>query len=142
MTTEKPPVGYEDDLSAYGPVVFDGVCGKPIGWGFKIVRRLGGERFKSLAKHGDLVCIEFGVWCLVTKKLTPVEAVAEYGKVTKLEVGKFGGFRFVMYGDTKFRNKWLDPRGVEALVLNLAESGVVVTAPSPPPRPRKKKDRP
>lgn len=141
MSTEKP-VGYENDLSSYGPVLFDGFCSKPIGWGFKIVRRLEDERFKSLAKYGDLTCIEFGVWCLVTKMLTPVEAAIEYGKVTKLEVGKFGGFRFVVYGDTRFMNKRLDPRSAELLASNLAESGVVITAPSAPPRPRKKKDRP
>jgi hypothetical protein len=30
------PVGFEDALSPFGPCIFDGYCGEPIAWGYKI----------------------------------------------------------------------------------------------------------
>jgi hypothetical protein len=103
------PPGFEDVLSSYGPVLIDMDCGEPIAWGFKIHKYLGPERFESLRKFGHLQCIVMGEWALVTKWLTPDEARAKYGEVTRIETGPQGGFRSVTYGMRTFMNRRMRP---------------------------------
>jgi hypothetical protein len=110
------PVGYEDDLSDYGPQVTDGYCGKTIGWGFGIIRYLPQNSFSELGKFGSLECIQGSNleshWFVITDWLTPEEAIGEYGPVRELVLGPQKGFRSVTYGEKKFVNKRLDPRAV------------------------------
>ena len=106
----KVPKGYEDELSGYGPVLFDGWCGEPIAWGFAIQRYLGKERFDELGKFGELECVQMGKWVLVTRWLTGKEAHAKYGSTKNLEEGPRGGFRSVTYGETKFISKHMRPK--------------------------------
>jgi len=86
------PAGFEDALSSYDVVFHDSWCGEPLAWGFKILGRLGTNRFDSLRRFGELERVEMGRWVLVTKRLTPDDARAKYGEVTKLELGPQGGF--------------------------------------------------
>lgn len=102
----KIPEGYEDSLSNYGPVIFDGYCGEPIMWGFEIRRRLGDERFGKLYDYGSLECI-YPTWYLVTKKITRKEAIKKYGKVTNEEFGPRGGWKSVTLGEKKFMSREL-----------------------------------
>ena len=104
------PEGYEEVLSEHGPVVFDGGCGEPVAWGFLLLCRIGEKRFDALASFGKLVCLSFGRWALVTKELTPKEAEAKYGSVSRLELGPRGGFRSATYGEKSFLSRRLDPR--------------------------------
>lgn len=93
----------------YGPCIVDGYCGEPIGWGFKLMRRLGPDRWSQAQNYGELVFGGEGSWLLVTKWLTPTEAIQKYGDVTDVERGPRGGFRSVAYGDKRFLSKRLDP---------------------------------
>lgn len=108
----KPPEGCEAVLSEYSPVVFDGICGKPVGWGFRLLSRLGEDRFNALAAFGKLECLGGwpSKWVLVVKELTPEQAKIEYGSITHVELGPRGGFRSVTFGETRFCTRRLDPR--------------------------------
>lgn len=110
MSIELPPEGFEADLGPFGPVLFDSSCGEPIAWGFAIRRRLGEKRFTSLRQYGDLECIWTGEWVLITKWLTPEEAIVRYGAMGTVERGPRGGFRSVAYGGRRFLSRRLEPR--------------------------------
>ena len=114
------PLGYEDDLSDYGPQITDGYCGKTTGWGFAILQHLEEERFNALGRAGSLECVQGehleSHWYLITDWLTPEEAVQEYGPVKELVLGPMKGFRSVTYGEKKFASKRLDPRGAGVTV--------------------------
>lgn len=106
----KKPAGYENDLSDFGIVIYDGWCGEPIAWGFKIIRHLGEERFQNLWKYGRLECVGgSGQWVVVTKTLTREEAVKKYGEITNEEFGPRGGWKSVTFGDKKFISDILRP---------------------------------
>jgi hypothetical protein len=111
--TPKLPEGCEPYLGRFGPVIYDAGCGKPIAWGFPIVRRVNDpEKWGAIARHGTLECIGAlrPEWVLVTRYLSPAEAAVEYGEVTALDLGPRGGFRSVTYGATRFYSKLMDPR--------------------------------
>jgi hypothetical protein len=94
----------------YAPCIFDSACGEPVGWGFKLLRELSRERWSEAQHYGELVFGgAIGSWVLVTKWLTPAEAIEKYGDVTDIERGPRGGFRSVVYGDKRFLSKRLDP---------------------------------
>ena len=100
------PVGYESDLSDFRSCVFDGWCGEPVGWGFKILHRIGEERFAALRRFGDLECLHSEhlqpKWYLVTRWLTRDEAQRKYGEITAEEFGPRGGWKSVTFGTKKF----------------------------------------
>jgi hypothetical protein len=52
---------------------------------------------------------ELGKWLLITKWLTLAEAVERYGEIVEVVRGPRGGFRSVVFGETRFLNKRLDP---------------------------------
>lgn len=81
-----------------GEVLRDGWCGKPIAWA-KVGDPVIGREW---TQHG---------WTAVTDRLSPAEAVREYGPITELVVGRNGGFESVTYGETKFICRFVDPRG-------------------------------
>lgn len=113
------PEGYsEKELGPYEPIVCDSLCEEDIGWGFSIRAHLSEERFNGLRAHGELWCCpgKFGVgaWHLITKWLTVEEAIAKYGKVTHIETGPRGGFKYVVYGETRFISPRLDPMRAKA----------------------------
>jgi hypothetical protein len=94
----------------YGPCLRDGASGEPIGWGHRIQRHLGEEKWAEAGKYGDLVFGgELGIWLLITKWLAPTEAIEKYGEVTEVERGPRGGFKSVIYGQTRFLSRRLDP---------------------------------
>jgi len=112
------PIGFENDLGDFGPVLFDGICGEPIAWGFKILRRLGEQRFKELSLimstggggietggHGEMNLS----WFAIVKYLSPNEAIIHYGEISALFTGPKGGFRRVTYGQKTFCCKELNP---------------------------------
>ena len=100
------PEGYENSLGLYGPQIFDSFCGEPIGWGFKILERLGDDKFNKLRTFGSLECI-YPSWFLITKHLTREDAIEKYGSITAEERGPRGGFRSDTYGTKRFANKLL-----------------------------------
>ena len=108
----QPPAGYENDLAPYAPCLFDSACGEPVAWGFKILRRLGDDRFNALAQFGKLEC-SYPHWFLIVKELTREEAVAKYGAISAEEFGPRGGWKSITFGDKKFLSKRLkvDPSG-------------------------------
>ena len=95
------PLGYETELGPYGPCIFDGWCGETIAWGFRIVSRLGDDRFNALMGHGSVECVG-GDWFLIVRKLTRSEAAGKLGDVTDEEFGPRGGWKSVTFGETKF----------------------------------------
>ena len=104
------PTEYENDLSNFGAVIYDGGSGGPIAWGFKIVRHLGEERFQALWKYGRLECVgSSGQWVVVTKYITREEANEKYGEITNEEFGPRGGWRSVTFGDKTFISDILRP---------------------------------
>jgi hypothetical protein len=108
MNIQKP-IGYEKDLSPYDEVVYDGYCGEPVGWGFRIRRHLGQERFEQLRNFGRLEYLGPHDWVLVTHTLSRVEAEMKYGPITEEERGAGGGFRSITFGTTKFIADYLRP---------------------------------
>jgi hypothetical protein len=106
MVEPKPPKEFEDCLGPFGPQLFDGWCGEPIGWGFKITKHVGEERWGKLGEHGSLECA-YPSWFLITKKLTREEAIEKYGPVTDEELGPRGGWKNVTFGEKKFGSRWL-----------------------------------
>lgn len=95
-----------DYLSPYKAQIFDSWSGEPIGWGYRITRRIGDEKFGELDLFGGLECI-YPDWYLIRKYLTRKEAIEKYGKVTDEEYGPRGGWRSVTFGKTKFISKHL-----------------------------------
>lgn len=107
----KKPEGFEEYLSEYTTVAYDSYCGEPITEGFFIVRHMPEEKFNQLYNLGDVEYIT-NQWALITKKLTPQEAVKKYGDVKAIGVGPRGGFKTVTYGEETFIVRQLDPRKV------------------------------
>jgi hypothetical protein len=104
----KKPKGFENDLSNYGPQLFDSHCSKPVMWGFEILNHLGEERWAELRNFGEMEC-SYPNWFLITKKLTREEAVKLYGEITNEEYGPKGGWKSVTFGKEKFISKVLKP---------------------------------
>lgn len=105
------PSGFENYLSEFEPIMYDGWCGEPVAWGFKIVRRLGEDLFRELSKHGQLECIDrlTSSWALITRTLSREEAVIRYGEVTDEVFGPRGGWKSTTFGNKKFISKFLKP---------------------------------
>ncbi len=110
------PKGFELDLGEYGPQVYDGSCGEPIGWGFSILHYLGQEKWDELSRYGSLECLNGehleSHWYLITKHLTKTDAIKKYGEITSEERGPRGGYRSVSYGEKKFISRQLDPLNI------------------------------
>lgn len=104
MNKVNKPKGYEEYLSDYGEMIFDGWCGKCIGWGFKLIAHLAEDKFEKLRAMYELECI-YPSWFLVMKWLSKKEAEKKYGKITNIERGPRGGFKSVTFGKTRFISK-------------------------------------
>lgn len=86
------------------PVLFDSWSGEPIAW-----QRIGDPILgEAWGRDGPIP---------YTRQLTPPEAVALYGDVTKLVVGVAGGFQMAVYGETSFTAGNLDPRKFPGLTV-------------------------
>lgn len=96
-------------FSEYGPVAYDGGCGKCIGWGYTPLKHLGEKIWNEADKYGDWICFRVGNWSLITRWLTPQEAIQLCGKITDIESGPQGGFKSVTYGKQKFVSSNLSP---------------------------------
>ena len=105
-TSTRPdkPQGYEEDLSDYGIVAFDGFNRLPIAWGFKILNRLGDSKFEALKSFGDVVCF-YPEWALVINYFTTEMAVKIFGDKTNIDRGSRGGFKSITFGEMKFISK-------------------------------------
>jgi hypothetical protein len=110
MGNQKKPIGYENDLAEFAPVIFDGYSGEAIGWGFRLTSHLGNDKFDLLRKFGCMECL-YPTWYLVTKTLSREEAIIKYGEITAEEFGPRGGWKSVTFGNTKFISKYLKPTG-------------------------------
>ena len=97
---------FGSDISGYGPQLYDSYCGEPIGWGYKILRHLGDEKFKEIGQYGKLDCA-YPSWFVITHYLNREEAIEKYGNVTGEERGPRGGFQNITFGDKKFCRKEL-----------------------------------
>lgn len=108
---QQKPLGFENYLSEFGHVLFDGWSDEPVAWGFKITKYLGEELFRELGKHGQLECIDgsSSSWALITKTLSRKEAVAQYGEITDEVFGPRGGWKSTTFGEKKFVSKFLRP---------------------------------
>ncbi len=109
---EQQPSGFEQYLSKFGPVLYDGYCGEPVAWGFKIVARMDEILFRELGKYGQLECIEYGFdtkWALITKTLSREEAIEKYGPITNEVFGPRGGWKSTDFGSKQFISKYLKP---------------------------------
>lgn len=112
------PEGFEYYLGDYGIQLRDSYCGEPIGWGFKMVERMGEEKFRALEQFGTLHCDHqyYSSWVLITDWLTPEEAIKQYGPIVNLTTGPLGGFLQVTYGKKTFISEKLDPRKAGIIV--------------------------
>jgi len=94
-------------MGSFAPQLFDGTCGEPIGWGYKILEYLGDENRHEIQKYGILHCC-YPNWYLITKKISREEAEKTYGKITNEEFGPRGGWRSATFGDKTFSSKFLE----------------------------------
>ena len=106
------PVDLRDALGGYGPQLHDGTCGETTGWGYRIIQHLGEDRFRSLGAYGELAC-SYPSWFLITKRLTPQDAIIQYGAITEIGEGPQGGFKRVTFGEKKFTWRGIDVRQTE-----------------------------
>lgn len=107
----KPPAEFAEVLGTYATLVIDKGCREPIGWGFRILRKLEDPEAEAMKRIGDIDWLgpdEFG---LIVRWLSEEEAEAKYGKRGDVEFGPKGGFRQVMYGDKAFNHRKMKPRG-------------------------------
>jgi len=110
MNKREKPEGYDDALSDYKACLFDSWCGKPVAWGFEILKRISDKRFAALGDYGSLEC-SYPTWFLIVRRLTRVEAVTLYGPVSAEGFGPRGGWKSVTFGTTKFISRSLrEPR--------------------------------
>jgi len=93
--------GFEDALGPYEVQSYDAYSGEPVAWGFKIIKRLGEDRFNELREKAELECV-YPDWFVVSKKLTREEAIQLYGPVTHEEFGPRGGWKYIEFGDKRF----------------------------------------
>ena len=108
MNYQKPKA-FEKELSVYEAVLFDGWCGEPVAWGFKIRCYLGNDRFDELRNYGNLEYCDINVWALVIKTLTRKKAIEKYGSITDETFGPRGGWKSTTFGENKFVSKFLKP---------------------------------
>lgn len=109
MTEYEKSEGFEKELGAYGAVMFDPYCGEPVGWGFRLLRHMGEERFNKLQDFGELECL-YPDWYLVVKKISREQAIELYGEITAEEFGPRGGWRSITFGSKKFGSTYLKPQ--------------------------------
>lgn len=109
MMEHEKPEGFGMELGAYDAVIFDGYCGEPVGWGFRLLRHIGEERFNELRKFGELECL-YPDWYLVVKKLSREQAIELYGEITAEEFGPRGGWKSTTFGIKKFGSTYLRPQ--------------------------------
>jgi hypothetical protein len=71
------------------------------------LKHLGDEKWSEISKYGGLECNHGypSTWYLITKNLTPQEAIEKYGKPTEYITGPKGGFRSITFGKKKFMSK-------------------------------------
>lgn len=111
MEQPTKPLGFENYLSEYGAVLFDGYCGQPVAWGFKILTYLGEELFRELGKYGTLKCIDGfkSSWALIVGTLSRDEAIEKYGPINNEVFGPRGGWKSTTFGDKTFISDYLRP---------------------------------
>ena len=134
ISEKKQPIPKElyQYLSRYGPQIYDAWSGEPIGWGFKIIKRmpLKTKEFGMLQTYGDVEHIHFDPtavenpsheiclgslernFFIIDKWLTIDEAIEKYGPIIDEWRGPFeDDFRSITFGNTTFMSKHLDPLG-------------------------------
>jgi hypothetical protein len=100
-------------LGFYGVVGIDGCCGKPLAYGFPIIRKMEPDFFEYTRQCcAEMIYLGYNNWCAATVVIKPKEAELLYGKVSQITVGPRGGFKTVTYGNTKFISKQVNPIGV------------------------------
>lgn len=102
------PTEFEDVLSSYQSIAYDGYCGEPVAWGYKIIRYIGPERFDELRRIANLEY--FGEWCVVVRTLTREEATRLYDEIPSEEFGLKSGWRSTTFGDKRFVSKYHRPQ--------------------------------
>jgi hypothetical protein len=99
MNEVPKPAGYEEHLGGFQVITYDGGCGEPVSWGWRILNHLGPQLFSRIDKeYGEAT----NSWYAVARRLTFDEAVRKYGPVTKLVTGPRGGFKSVTLGEKLF----------------------------------------
>ena len=114
----KAPPGYGEVLSpVFETLLLDKGCREPIGWGFRILKKVEDEALNdALKKHGDIEFLHGAVdatdaqFGLIVRWLTEEEAAIKYGKRGPVEFGPRGGFKQVLYGDKAFNHRKMRPR--------------------------------
>lgn len=117
LLAPKAPPGYGEVLSpVFEMLLTDKGCREPIGWGFRILKKIEDEALnEALKKHGDIEFLhgaadatdaQFG---LIVRWLSEEEAEKKYGKRGEVEFGPRGGFKQVMYGTTPFNHRHMRP---------------------------------
>ncbi len=123
------PKALTDFLSPnFETLVYDKGCRQPIGWGWKLTKKLKTEDgtdlmvaarpvVEALKEVGDIEFLhtsddegnnEYG---LIVRWLTAAEAEAKYGPRGAIEWGPKGGFKQVTYGASAFNHAKMKPEG-------------------------------
>jgi hypothetical protein len=108
MTDNKLPEHLMEFLGEYGVQVVDPESGEPVGWGYPLIKNAGEEKWQELGQLGKLEYVREGrngTWHLITSKLTREQAIEKYGPVTEEIYGPRGGWKYVVFGTTKFVSK-------------------------------------
>lgn len=114
----KPPKAFKEWLGPFQTLVIDKGCREPIGWGFKILKKIEDDAIAMAMKtHGDIDWLgtlnddgeqEFG---LVIQWLTAEQATLRYGPQGDIVWGPRGGFKQVLYGTKAFNHRKMCPPG-------------------------------
>lgn len=105
----KPPAEFADVLGSYSTLIIDKGCREPVGWGFRITRKLEDEEAERMKAHGTIDWIGHEEYGLIVRYLSAEEAVAKYGPQGDVTFGPRGGFQQVMYGTKAFNHRKMKP---------------------------------
>lgn len=102
------PPHIRDYLGNYTEIE-DSASGEPIAWGYPVIAKMGEQLWAETKQFGEMV-FDHGQWYLITKVLTREEAVDKYGGIIHEEFGPKGGWKYVQFGQTLFKNKLMAPK--------------------------------
>lgn len=106
------PEKFHSFLGPYEVQVVDPTCGEVVGYGHKILEKLGEELWQELGQYGKLTYVMPDrktppFWALLTKTVTREELLAKHGPVTEEVFGPRGGWKSVTFGNVKYTAKEL-----------------------------------
>jgi hypothetical protein len=86
--------------------------GQILAWGCRLLQEVPTEQFEAMREHGEWFYVDME-WHLLLRKFHLEELIEKFGGVTEVGLGPKGGFKYIIFGKTKFENKILKETAVQ-----------------------------